>query len=72
MERVLILGFVLAGEPAAAALVVSAKSLLRFPELRAKADDLQTRSVDALTEYFLVGSLTSWLAALALALLASA
>jgi hypothetical protein len=59
MERVLIFGFLLAGQATAAALVVSAKSLLRFPEMRAEQD-----RIDVLTEYFLVGSFASWLLAL--------
>jgi hypothetical protein len=60
MERILILGFALAGQFAAAALVVSAKSLLRFPEI-SRSD----QRIDALTEYFLVCSMSSWLLALA-------
>ncbi|MGH0034661.1 MAG: hypothetical protein ACQGVK_06500 [Myxococcota bacterium] len=69
LERWLILGFVLAGEATAAALVVSAKSLVRFPELTAARDqasqhDERPRPVDVVTEYFLLGSMTSWLLAL--------
>jgi hypothetical protein len=60
MERSLIFGFALAGQPTAAALVVSAKSLLRFPEISSQA-----AKVDTVTEYFLVGSMSSWLLALA-------
>lgn len=66
IERWMIFGLALAGEPTAAALVVSAKSLLRFPELsqkNARAD------IDEITEYFLLGSLASWAIALALVLL---
>jgi hypothetical protein len=55
LERGLILGFALAGEPTAAALVISGKSLLRFPEA--------TRS--DVNECFVVGSLASWSLALA-------
>jgi hypothetical protein len=65
MERALIFGFLVAGHAAAAALVVGAKSLLRFPEMRAEQD-----RIDELTEYFLVGSFASWLIAVGPALLA--
>lgn len=67
LERLLIFGFVIAGAPAAAALVASAKSVLRFPELNRAGTEIHT-----VTEYFLVGSLTSWLLALAFAVLAAA
>ncbi len=80
LERLMIFGLALAGEPTAAALVVSAKSLLRFPEVSRVAQSTpaspQTKGapgapagepleIDSLTEYFLVGSLTSWVLALA-------
>lgn len=82
MERVLLFGFVVAGEPTAAGLVVAAKSLLRFPELASVArrgeHDLERgvaidplARVDAVTEYLLVGSLASWTVALAAAALVS-
>ena len=61
LERLLIVGFVLAGQPTTAAIVVTAKSLLRYPELRAH-DDVDIHSV---TEYVLIGSLVSWSMALA-------
>jgi hypothetical protein len=60
LERSLVFAFALAGEPTAATLVVTAKSILRFPELSGRRDDIA-----ALTEYFLVGSMSSWLIALA-------
>jgi hypothetical protein len=65
LERYLLIGLALAGQPTAAALVVSAKSLLRFPELSslAQAADASTE-VDVVTEYVLLGSLSSWLVAL--------
>lgn len=70
IERFLVFGLAVAGEPTAAALVVSAKSILRFPELsrqaRLESDrDVVVADVDVVTEYFLLGSLTSWLLALA-------
>lgn len=66
MERVIILGLGLAGEVTAASLVIAAKGLIRWPELR-QADDAPPGSVgvDEVTEYFLVGSMVSWLVALA-------
>ncbi len=69
IERYLIFGLAVAGEPTAAALVVSAKSILRFPELSRKAGargdgHRLVADVDIVTEYFLLGSLTSWLLAL--------
>ena len=83
IERLLIFGLAAAGEPTAAALVVSAKSILRFPELSraARREDLRdaggmpagdddrpiTADVDVIPEYFLLGSLVSWALALALA-----
>lgn len=61
LERMLIVGFVIAGQPATAAIVVTAKSLLRYPELRSH-DDVD---IHAVTEYVLIGSLVSWSIALA-------
>lgn len=88
IERLLVYGFGLAGQPTAAALVISAKGLLRFPELSglrrnavAEDEDFEeprppadggvgiekprVRSIDVVTEYLLVGSMTSWILALA-------
>jgi MFS family permease len=61
MERVFILALALAGQVTAAAIVVAAKGLLRFPELSSERDQAQ---VHRMTEYFLVGSFASWLVAL--------
>jgi len=61
LERALLFGFGLAGQPTAAALVASAKSLLRFPEI----SSARGMGIDLVTEYFLVGSLASWTLALA-------
>lgn len=63
MERTFIFALGVAGELTAASVIVAAKGLLRFPELQRGA---ATGRVDALTEYFLVGSLTSWLLAVLL------
>jgi len=63
LERLLIYGLALAGQWTGAALIASAKSLLRFPELT-REDQARIHTV---TEYFLLGSLTSWLVALAVA-----
>ena len=86
LERLMIFGLAVAGEPTAAALIVSAKSLLRFPEIsrvsaegragaeaeaatgtddeRAAPAPTGVLEVDYVTEYFLLGSLTSWVLAL--------
>lgn len=67
LERWLIYGLALSGEPTAAALVVSAKSILRFPEVsRSVANNGGATDV---TEYFVLGSLASWTLALAAAAL---
>ena len=69
VERLLIFFLALAGEPTAAALVVGAKSLLRFPEISAGSNTdrvgEEASSGDIDTEYLLVGSLVSWSIALA-------
>jgi hypothetical protein len=62
MERLFILGLGMAGNLTAASIVIAAKGLLRFPELRSKPE--QDR-IHRLTEYFLVGSFVSWLVPLA-------
>lgn len=57
MERIFIVGLGAIGETTAAAIVVAAKGLLRFPELQAG-----TRAGPSdVTEYFLIGSFASWL-----------
>jgi hypothetical protein len=58
LERLFILGFGLAGNLTAAAIVVAAKGLLRWPELSSPQEQ---DKVHRLTEYFLVGSFVSWL-----------
>lgn len=73
LERLLIFGLALAGQPTAAALIISAKSIIRFPELQSKGvqgpvDGNKTPLIDELTEYFLLGSLLSWSLALLAAL----
>jgi hypothetical protein len=65
MERVFILGLGLAGEPTAAGIVIAAKGLIRWPELQALRETKAKPGIDAVTEYFLVGSFASWLVALA-------
>lgn len=73
LERWMIFGFVLTGAPTAAAIIVSAKSILRFPELSEKAsqggkpegkNDVASE-LNIVTEYLLLGSLVSWMLALA-------
>ena len=78
IERLLIFGLAISGHPTAAALIVSAKSVLRFPQISSAArreEEAGARSggkpaaVDLATEYFLLGSLVSWALALAAAAL---
>lgn len=62
MERLFIVGLGLAGSLGAAAVVVAAKGLLRYPELqRTEREEGPTD----ISEYFLIGSFASWLVALA-------
>lgn len=61
MERIFILGLGHMGELTAAAIVVAAKGLLRFPELQAGAKE----GPSDVTEYFLIGSFASWMIGLA-------
>ncbi|GEM_PF-5230075 len=85
LERWMILILAFSGNLTAAVIVVSAKSILRFPELNRAADressenpteerrdealenreteeeQVKSLSVDVLTEYFLLGSLASWI-----------
>lgn len=62
MERLFIVGLGLAGALAAAAVVVAAKGLLRYPELQRTQREEGPTDV---SEYFLIGSFASWLVALA-------
>ncbi|WP_156687964.1 hypothetical protein [Mycobacterium sp. Marseille-P9652] len=64
MERLLILSLGLGGQVGAAGAVVAAKGLIRFPELSAQKGRNGEVGIDAVTEYFLVGSFASWLLAL--------
>lgn len=70
VERLIVAGLTAAGQPGAAALVVAAKAIVRFPELssaarRDRAAEAEGDApdplarVDAVTEYFLLGSLAS-------------
>ena len=69
MERLVILGFGLSGNLAAAGLVIAAKSLIRWPEIQSfKRDGFapgEGPSITDVTEYFLVGSFVSWMVAFA-------
>lgn len=62
MERLIIYVLVLTGEAAAAGLVAAVKTILRFPEINAEPARIEP-------EYVLVGSLASWLAGFAVAVL---
>jgi hypothetical protein len=57
MERIFILVLAMGGELTAAAVVVAAKGLLRWPELRSA----QAQGPTPVSEYFLIGSFASWL-----------
>jgi hypothetical protein len=63
MERVFIVALGLAGEVTAAGIVIAAKGLIRWPELQERPAE-PALGVDAVTEYFLVGSFMSWMLAL--------
>lgn len=69
MERVFVVALGALGDLTAAAVVVAAKGLLRFPELqRAQRHSDRGTPPDGpsdVTEYFLIGSFASWLLALA-------
>lgn len=78
MERTFIVGLGVVGQLPAAAVISAAKGLLRFPELQAVHSesllDANGRAlgaspgpqrIDTATEYFLVGTFTSWLFAVA-------
>ena len=58
LERLIILLLVVGDEAGAAALVVAAKAILRFPEITGEEPHLSA-------EYVLIGSLASWLVAIA-------
>lgn len=58
LERLIIFLLVLGHEAGAAALVVAAKAILRFPEISGEEPHLSA-------EYVLIGSLASWLLAIA-------
>jgi hypothetical protein len=60
MERLVIVALGAAGHLTAASVVVAAKGLLRFPELQR-----EVRGASDVTEYFLIGSLASWILGLA-------
>jgi hypothetical protein len=64
LERLLILSLGVGGQVAAAGAVVAAKGIIRFPELSAQKNRNGGVGIDEVTEYFLVGSFTSWLLAL--------
>jgi len=68
LERTFILGLALAGDLTAAAVVIAAKGVLRLPEIRSAKQE-QRGAADVVTEYFLVGTFTSWLLAVGVAAL---
>jgi hypothetical protein len=66
LERLIVFAIVLAGDLAAAAIVITGKGLLRFPEIR---DESRDPGPDAATEYFLIGTFTSLVIAAMLGIL---
>lgn len=77
MERIIVAGLVVAAEPAGAALVIAAKGLLRFPEIRDSTEGPGERESRQggrvgpadVTEYFLIGTFASLILAAAVGLL---
>ena len=66
LERVFILGLGMAAHVTAASIVIAAKGLLRYPELRETRENLPEGAVvSGVSEYFLVGNFVSWLVAMA-------
>lgn len=65
MERLVILGFGLSGNLAAASIVIAAKSLIRWPEIQSFKREGHGPSITDVTEYFLVGSFVSWMVSFA-------
>ena len=63
-ERALIVLLLIAGAPTAVGLVVTAKSILRFPEITGDKPAMKP-------EYVLVGSLASWVLAVAIGYVAT-
>jgi hypothetical protein len=70
MERLVIVGLGLAGSLTGATVVVAAKALLRFPELR-PLNSARAAGASDVTEYFLIGSFASWMVAFGSIALAS-
>ncbi len=66
LERLILFAVVLAADPAAAAIVITAKGLLRFPEIRSESRE---PGPDVVTEYFLIGTFSSLLIATLLGVL---
>ncbi len=64
LERLLIFVLVLAGQAAAAGIVVAAKSILRYPEISSEPQRIAP-------EYVLIGSLVSWLLAFSVGIAAA-
>lgn len=68
MERLIIFAVLLAGQPTAAAIIVTAKGLLRLPEVRSKSEHRKGRG-DSVAEYLLIGTFASLLLGSAAAVL---
>jgi hypothetical protein len=62
LERLLVYALLLAGELTGASVVIAAKALLRLPEIRTRSEQ-QEGTDDQITEYVLIGTLSSLLIA---------
>jgi hypothetical protein len=71
MERLIIFAVLLAGQPTAAAIIITAKGLLRLPEVRSDREQSAGRS-DDVGEYLLLGTFASLMLGAAAALLVAA
>lgn len=65
MERLVVAALVLSGDATGAAIIITAKGLLRLPDIRARG--ARTEQDDEVTEYLLIGTFSSLLLAATLA-----
>ena len=63
MERIFLLALAAFGQVGAGSIVVAAKALLRYPELRRADAAANDAAATDTSEYFLIGSFASWLLA---------
>jgi len=67
LERILIYIFVVSGQWSAVGFLVTAKSILRFPEIKDTDGKLDADQTAAYAEYVIIGTLSSFLVAIAVA-----